>query len=52
VIVNLAEGVVEIHRDPDPSGRRYLSVVTRGGAERFESSAVPGYAFAIADLLA
>jgi Uma2 family endonuclease len=52
VIVNLSDDCLEVHREPDPSARRYRTVTTLSGAERFESSAVPGFAFVVSDLLA
>jgi Uma2 family endonuclease len=50
VIVNLAQDCLEVHRDPDPQGRRYRTVVTLATG-RFESVSVSGFAFAVADLL-
>lgn len=52
VIVNLAQDCLEVHRDPDPPARRYRTVTTLLAPDRFQSTAVPGYAFAVADLLA
>jgi Uma2 family endonuclease len=50
VIVNLAENYLEVHRDPDSQGRRYRTIATLSGG-RFESVSVPGFAFAVAELL-
>jgi hypothetical protein len=50
VIVNLADQCLEIHRDPDQGARRYRTVMTMSEG-RFESRAVPGFAFVLADLL-
>lgn len=44
-------GSLEVHRDPDPVAQRYRTVTTLGKTDRFESSAVPGYAFSVAALL-
>jgi Uma2 family endonuclease len=52
VIVNLADDCLEVHRDPDAGGRRYRTVVTLAPSDGFESTAVPGFAFAVNDLLA
>ena len=52
VIVNLAGHCLEIHRDPDPTASRYRTVVTLAEGDRFESTAVSGFAFVVADLLA
>lgn len=52
VIVNLTGNCLEVHRDPDPSASRYRTVTTLTIGERFESAAVSGFAFAVADLLA
>jgi Uma2 family endonuclease len=51
VIVNLTQGCLEVHRNPDGEARRYRSVVTLTAADRFESEVVAGFAFAIGDLL-
>jgi Uma2 family endonuclease len=51
VIVNLNEDCLEVHRDPDLGGRRYRSVSSLSGADRFQSATVSGFAFAVADLL-
>lgn len=51
VIANLAQECLEAHRDPDPAARRYRTVATLSTKDRFESSSVPGFAFAVADLL-
>jgi Uma2 family endonuclease len=52
VIVNLAQECLEVHRDPDPKGRRYRTLTTLAGTDRFESASVAGLAFLVADLLA
>ncbi len=52
VIVNLAQECLEVHRDPDPKGRRYRTLTTLGGTDRFESASVGGLTFLVADLLA
>ncbi len=52
VIVNVEEGCLEVHRDPDPRSRRYRTLVTLAGDEVFESSAVPGFGFSVAALFA
>jgi hypothetical protein len=51
VIVNLSQDCLEVHREPDSEARRYRTVTTLTGSERFESSTVPGLAFVVADLL-
>ncbi|HET7291233.1 MAG TPA: Uma2 family endonuclease [Vicinamibacteria bacterium] len=51
VIVNLAQGTLEVHRDPDPEAQRYRTVTTLGRTDRFESSAVHDDAFSVAALL-
>ncbi len=51
VIVNLVDGVLEVHREPDEAAQRYRTVTTLGKADRFESASVPGYSFAVAALL-
>lgn len=51
VIVNLNQDCLEVHRDPDPAGRRYRTVSTLSGVGRFQSATVSGFAFAVADLL-
>lgn len=52
VIANLTQDCVEAHSDPDPGARRYRTVVTLSGSDRFQSVAVPDFGFAVADLLA
>lgn len=52
VIVNLTQDCLEVHRDPDPEGRRYRTVTTLAGTDRFESAAVGGLTFLVADILA
>jgi Uma2 family endonuclease len=52
VIVNLAQECLEVHRDPDPKGRRYRTLTTLAGTDRFESAVVGGLTFLVADLLA
>jgi hypothetical protein len=44
--VNLAEDCLELHRDPDPAARRYRALTILKSSDRFESSSVPGFAFA------
>lgn len=51
VIVNLSQDCLEVHREPDSEARRYRTVTTLTGSDRFESSTVPGLAFVVADLL-
>ncbi len=51
VIVNLVQGSLEVHRDPDPAAQRYRTVTTLGRTDRFESSGVRGYAFSVGTLL-
>ena len=48
--MNLAQECLEVHRDPDPKGRRYRTVTTLAGQDRFESVAVAGLTFLVADL--
>ena len=50
VIVNVEQECLEVHRDPDASSRRYRTLVTLSGADRFESAAVSGFAFRVASL--
>jgi len=52
VIVNLEGACLEVHRDPDPTAGRYRSMNTLFAADRFVSTAVPGFGFAVSDLLA
>jgi Uma2 family endonuclease len=52
VIVNLDQECLEVHRDPDAATRRYRSVSTLSGLDRFQSATVPGFAFAVGHLLA
>lgn len=52
VIVNLTQNCLEVHRDPDPTARRYRTSSTLSGGDRFQSVLVPDFAFAVADLLA
>ena len=52
VIVNPTQDCLEVHRDPDAPGRRYRTVSTLSGSDRFRSTTVSGFAFAVADLLA
>jgi len=52
VIVNLAQECLEVHRDPDPKGRRYRTLTTLAGTDRFQSASVASLAFVVADLLA
>lgn len=47
VIANVDSQSLEVHRDPDPPGRRYRSVITQSGSERFESTVVPGFSFEV-----
>jgi Uma2 family endonuclease len=51
-IVNVEQECLEVHRDPDPASRRYRTLVTLSGADRFESVGVPGFAFQVASLFA
>jgi len=50
VIVNVEQECLEVHRDPDAASRRYRTLITLSGADRFESTAVPGFAFRVASL--
>ena len=50
VIVNTEQDCLEVHRDPDAASRRYRTLVTLGGGQAFESSAVPGFGFRVAAL--
>jgi Uma2 family endonuclease len=50
VIVNVDEGCLEVHRDPDRASRRYRTLATLAGDQAFESVAVPGFAFRVASL--
>ena len=51
VIVNAWQDCLEIHRDPDAASRRYRTMLTLSGDDRFDSAAVPGFAFRVASLL-
>lgn len=50
VIVNVEQDCLEVYRDPDAAARRYRTLVTLSGADRFESAAVPGFGFGVASL--
>ena len=50
MIVNTEQDCLEVHRDPDAASRRYRTLVTLGGGQAFESSAVPGFGFRVAAL--
>ena len=50
VIVNVEQGCLEVHRDPDPASRRYRTLVTLSGDQGFASAAVPAFAFRVASL--
>ena len=50
VIVNVGQQCLEVHRDPDPASRRYRTLVTLSGDQRFESATVPGFGFRVASL--
>jgi Uma2 family endonuclease len=52
VIANVEESSLEVHRDPDAASRRYRTLVTLSDAQRFESTAVPGFAFSVDALFA
>jgi Uma2 family endonuclease len=52
VIANLADECLEVHRDPDARARRYQTISTLRAGDRFESASVPGFGFAVTDLLA
>ena len=52
VIVNVEQQCLEVHRDPDTASRRYRTLVTLSGDQRFESAAVPGFAFSVDALFA
>jgi Putative restriction endonuclease len=45
VIVNLAQGCLEVDREPDAPARRYRTVTTLGGSDRFESAERPRIRF-------
>jgi hypothetical protein len=47
VIANVEESSLEVHRDPDSASRRYRTLVTLSGNQRFESAAVPGFTFTV-----
>lgn len=50
VVVNVEQVCLEVHRDPDATSRRYRTLVTLSGGDRFESAAVSGFAFRVASL--
>ena len=52
VIVNLQEDCLEVHRDPDPARGVYRAVETMNKGETFFSMSVPGFRFAVLELLA
>jgi Uma2 family endonuclease len=52
VIVNLVDGRLEVHRDPDTGTGRYRTVITLDPDSVFSSTSVPGLGFRAADLLA
>jgi Uma2 family endonuclease len=52
VVVNLVDETLEAYRDPDPVAGRFRSLSTLDKKATFESAAVPGLRFAIAELLA
>jgi Uma2 family endonuclease len=51
VIVNLKEGLLEVHRDPDAAAGRYRFQASLLKGERFSSADVAGLEFSIAELL-
>ena len=51
-LVNVAEACVEVHREPDPSARRYGSVQTVRRGEELLSAALPRLRIALTDLFA
>ena len=52
VIVNAEQDCLEVHRDPDAASRRYRTLVTLSGSDRFESTSVPGFSFRVDALFA
>lgn len=52
VIANVDSQSLEVHRDPDPGTRRYRNVSTLAIADRFDSTAVPGFSFEVRALFA
>jgi Uma2 family endonuclease len=50
VIVNAEQDYLEVHRNPDAASRRYRTLVTLMGDDRFESMAVPAFGFRVAAL--
>ena len=50
-IVNLRDGCVEVHREPNVAARRYRSVAKARAGERLELVTLPGASVAVADLL-
>jgi Uma2 family endonuclease len=51
VVVNLADGCLEVNRDPDPGAGEYRSRTILHASDRFVSVAVPGYDFEVGQLL-
>jgi Uma2 family endonuclease len=52
VIVNLVQGLLEVHRDADPAARRYRTLTTLAQGDHFTSASASGFAFSVAELLA
>lgn len=50
-IVNDREGVIEVHRDPDPSNQRYLTRLTVHRGEKLKPTTLPGPEVDVAALL-
>jgi Uma2 family endonuclease len=50
-IVNLRDDVVEVHRAPDPSTRRYAERRVVARTERIELVAVPGVSIAAGEII-
>jgi Uma2 family endonuclease len=50
-IVNVPGQQVEVHRDPEPTGRRYRSVTVRRRGDRLPLVAFPDTTVAVDDLL-
>lgn len=51
-IVNLDERLVEVHRDPDPEGGRYRTVLKVEAGSELHSTAAPPFRVPVADLFA
>ena len=51
-IVNVKNATVEVHRDPDPEGGRYRTLLTLGKEATLSAQSVPGVTISLADLFA